>query len=159
MPGTRYKVLSADDQIIHAAIHLIQDSEIAGRLRDLVDIDSLVRARVRTLSDAERLWARAHLHGASRPLWYALHFSKHWLGTPLPEGCFFEAPPMFMRLPVECLFRHACPPEIFERGGSVQRRLAELAGRLRYHWLRMPPRLLLRHLAHKSAKALRGAQV
>lgn len=159
VPGSRYKVLNADDQIIHASIHLIQDSEISGRLRDLVDIDSLVRARVRSSSDGQRLWARAQVHGASRPVWYALHFCHHWLGTPLPEGCLAAAPPALARLLLELLFRHACPPVVFERGGSAPRRLAELAGQFRYHWLRMPPRLLVRHLAHKSARVLRGAKV
>lgn len=154
--GTRFSVLSRNDQIIHAAIHLFQDSELAGRLRDLVDIDALLRSNIPDQQAWEGLWERAMEHGAIRPLWYALHFSRAWLGTPVPADLLGQAPHWLARVTTEWLFCRACPPRVFERGLTATRRLIELAAQARYHWLRMPPVLLLRHLAHKSTNALRS---
>lgn len=154
--GTRFSVLSRHDQIIHAAIHLFQDSELVGKLRDLVDIDALYRNSILDRQACDRLWARAVQHGATTPLWYALNYSRAWLGTPVPACPPGVEPPWLARATTGWLFRRVCPPRIFERGKTPGRVMVELAAQARYHWLRMPPALLVRHLAHKSMTAARS---
>ena len=154
--GTRFSVLSRHDQIIHAAIHLFQDSELVGKLRDLVDIDALYRSSILDQQACDRLWKRAAQHGATTPLWYALNYSRSWLGTPVPADPPGIEPSWLARAMTGWLFRHVCPPRIFERGKTPSRVLVELAAQARYHWLRMPPALLVRHLGHKSMTAVRS---
>ncbi len=76
LPRSRFFVLDPRDQIIHAAIHLFQDTELDGRLRDLVDIDELIRNHLHDEADWSALLARAERHRASRVLWYALRYCQ-----------------------------------------------------------------------------------
>ncbi len=47
IPGSPFRALSPADQVLHACAHLFQDSDCTERLRDLVDIDGLLREHVR----------------------------------------------------------------------------------------------------------------
>ena len=156
IPGSRFLVLDPCDQIIHAAIHLFQDSDLHGQLRGLVDIDGLVRHH---LSDDAQAWSRlverAERHRAARVLWYALHYCRSWLGTPVPESLALAPPPRWARRGMDWVFSRACPPRIPDVAPSLGERLADTLGQLRYHRLRMPPALLARHFLHKTWVAVR----
>ena len=156
IPGSRFRVLDPCDQVIHAAIHLFQDSDLHGQLRGLVDVDGLIRHH---LGDNAQVWSRlidrAERHRADRVLWYALHYCRSWLGTPVPEGLALEPPPRWARHGMDWVFSRACAPRIPDATPSLGERLADTLGQLRYHRLRMPPTLLARHLLHKSWKAVR----
>lgn len=149
IPGTRYLALSPTDQIIHAVIHLFQDSELEGELRGLVDIDALVRTHIHSNNDWKALIDRANDHQADRLLWYALHYCRNWLLTPVPENLTLHAPPTMARVAFDWVFNHACPPRRPDTRSSFSQVLARLGGRVRYHIRRMPPRLLTLHLLHK----------
>jgi len=153
--GQRFLVLHPLDQILHAVIHLFQDSELVDNLRDLVDIDSLLRTYLQSPEDWLALTGRASRHGVERPLWYALHYCRRWLTTPVPDGLPLHPPPMAMARLMDWLYPRCTLPRLPERPPPIARRLAVRIGSARYHWLRMPPGLLLRHLGHKSAQALR----
>ena len=43
VPGSPFHVLCPQDQLLHAVVHLVYDSDFVGRLRDLLDIDALFR--------------------------------------------------------------------------------------------------------------------
>lgn len=150
LPDSRFFVLDPHDQVIHAAIHLFQDSELDGRLRDLVDIDGLVRHHLRTQSDWATLINRAERHHASTVLWYALHYCRTWLATPVPSALRAVAPPAPARWITDWIMRRNCLPRLADRPQSYGERLAATLGRVRYHLLRMPPGLLARHLLHKT---------
>jgi hypothetical protein len=152
MPGGRFCVLDPRDQVIHAAIHLFQDSELTGTLRDLVDIDELIRHHLRAERDWEALVDRSAAHGALGLMWYALHYCREWLGTPIPDR-FMPAPPGLVgRALFEWVFRRVAPPTLLDEAAAPGQRFAALLGRIRYHHLRMPPRLLLRHGLHKLTR-------
>ncbi|MCB1915024.1 MAG: nucleotidyltransferase family protein [Rhodocyclaceae bacterium] len=155
LPGSRYCVLAPADQVIHAVIHLFQDSEMSGRLRDLVDIDGLIRLHMRSDDDWRQLRTRAERHRASGLLWFALHYCHQWLGTPWPAVAGRSEPPRpAARYLMDLLMRHACLPRLADGGEPRIRALARGLGQLRYHWLRMPPALLARHLCHKGLARL-----
>src|SRR5690606_17441302 len=69
-----------------AAVHTFGDSDLALRLREVMDFDWLYRRLVAQQgADAPlALMQRAHELGQGRPLHWALHFSNRWLATPVP---------------------------------------------------------------------------
>jgi hypothetical protein len=153
--GERFLVLHPLDQILHAVLHLFQDSDLVDNLRDLVDIDSLLRTYLQSADDWLALTGRASRHGVERPLWYALQYCRRWLATPVPEGLPLRSPPMAMVRLMDWLYPRCTLPRLPEPPPPMARRIAVRLGIARYQWLRMPPGLLLRHLGHKGAQALR----
>lgn len=150
----RFAMLHPCDQIVHAAIHLFQDSELANRLRDLVDIDGLIRWAMLGERDWRELLSRGERHGAGDVLWYALHYCRTWLGTPVPPELAPRPPPAWRRHLLDRIFSRASLPGLPDAGGGFGRGLALRLGTLRYHWLRMPPGLLLRHGLAKAWRAV-----
>ncbi len=156
-----FRVLRPADQVLHAAVHLFQDSDCVGRLRDLVDIDGLIRHF--SVRDGERFWQQlgdsTAVHGLGRPLWYALAFCGAWLRTPVPEG-FWEQmqnsrPPALSRRLMTSLAARVLPPVHPDREPGPASRAAASALEFRALWLRMPPWTLAYHGASKLARLLR----
>ncbi len=153
--GERFLVLHPLDQILHAAVHLFQDSELFANLRELVDIDGLIRTHVHSESDWQALAARATGHGLERPLWYALRYCRAWLATAVPDALPLATPPAAAIVWMDWVLPRCTLPRIPDRSPAISQRLAALLGVLRHQWLRLPPTLLLRHLTHKGLQSLR----
>jgi len=157
LPGTKLKVLSPPDMVLHSAAHMFQDGELAGSLRDLTDLDDLLR----DFGAAEGFWdalaSRARLLGLGRPLFYALRFTRSFFATPVPpeaiKAAARSAPPGVVVSLMDFLVHRALAPT---DGKSPSARLAGLALYIRSHWLRMPPFLLTRHLLVKGFRRLIG---
>lgn len=146
-----FSVLCPADQLLHASVHLFQDSDCANRLRDLLDIDGLVRHFARDRGFEAQLRSRAAQHGVSRPLWYALHFARRLLGSsPIPDTYMDAAPSAPVRALMDELVPRALLPPDPDRRSTPSVRLARDILFIRSHWLRMPPALLARHLAVKG---------
>src|SRR5262249_41958243 len=71
-PGVR--VLCPPHMILHAAVHLFHDGEIAGAIRDLVDLDSLLRYFGEDSNFWTDLMTEAVVLGLTRPAYYALRY-------------------------------------------------------------------------------------
>lgn len=153
--GQRWRVLHPCDQIIHTALHLFQDSDLGDKLRELVDIDGLIRACLHTPADWQALAQRTRRHGAEAAVWYALEFCRRWLGLKPPDDLDLPGPAGPGRTVTLWIFARAAPPRIPDRPPGPTRRLAQTVGLVRYHLLRMPPGLLARHLAVKTFRRLR----
>jgi len=155
--GTGFHVLCPADQVLHAAAQLFQDSDCAGRLRDLVDVDSLLSE----LATGEDFWAtlveRAGRHGLTRPLGYALRYAAQLLGTIVPGEVVTEIPPAPrpLRISMDYLVPRALLPTHPDRTVPLRVRLSRWTLFLRSHWLRMPPVLLLRHALIKAWRRVR----
>lgn len=147
----RARILSPEDMVVHAAVHLAQDGDLSNRLRDLVDLAQLVGEFRQSAGFWERLSERAALHGAGRPVFYALTTAQRLLGLDLPAGL-IQGPGRTTGSVMAALIDRAIPPVLYEER-SLGTRLARLALFVRSHWLRMPPFMLARHLLRK---ALRG---
>lgn len=150
IPGSRYLALAPLDQVLHAIIHVFQDSELPGELRGLLDIDGLIRHYLRHEADWQELLTRAERHRASRLLWYALHYCGAWLHTPVPRALPLPAPPEPARRAMDWILARSCLPRIPDTRPTLGQRIAITAALLRFHRLRMPPKLLARHLLHKA---------
>ena len=147
-------VLDPLDMVLHSAAHLFQEGEFDHGLRDLLDLDDLLRhfANVDT-----QFWP-ALLHRAAElrlqvPLYHALHHVQRLFGTAAPAALQARIsalqPNALSRVVMGWLLGRALRP----MHPSCEQPLTGLARAvlyLRAHWLRMPLHLLLPHLARKA---------
>jgi Uncharacterised nucleotidyltransferase len=140
--------------VLHVAVHLFQDGEIAGGLGDLVDFDELCRHFGRCPRFWQELVPAAAELGLARPLFYALRYASLLLATPVPAIVMAAAaragkPPAPVRAAMDPLVRGALTPDLTDYR-SPWRWTARLCLYIRSHWLRMPPLPLALHLLRKT---------
>lgn len=151
----RLAVPCAEDQVLHSATHLFHEGEWQHGLRDLADLDALLRHHGAAPDFWPRLLQRARVLNLGRPLYYALRFCRRLLRTPVPEEVLRDCPERPSapgRLVTDLLFLPAFATAHRECAGA----LAPLAVFLLYvrsHWLKMPLHLLLPHLLRKALKS------
>lgn len=149
MPGVF--VLCPADMVLHSACHLFHEGELGSGLRDLSDLDRLMRH----FGKQDGFWAtlteRAGLLHLRRPLCYAVSMCTTMFDTPVPHDVVRDLRRFGgVRLP----FMTA----LYQRGLRADHPLADdrwtplarWALYVRAHWLRMPPHLLAAHLARKA---------
>jgi hypothetical protein len=141
--------------VLHSAAHLFQEGELENGLRDLTDLDALLRHFGAEAGFWDQLVPRARELGLERPLFYALRYARRLLETPVPEAVWTEAqaggPGGGVRRLMDRLVERALLPEPDDEarwGTWLARGLLFVRG----HWLRMPPLLLARHLARKAVR-------
>ena len=153
----RWQVLHPADQVLHCAVHLFQDSEARDRLRDLVDLDGLLRSFGQELDFWEQLTARARELGLCEPLALACHFTGRWLQTPIPAGVNrriqADGPRRLHRAWLHPVLACVLTPTEPDFSPKLRQDLAAHVVLARYHYRRLPLRLLLPHLWHKLRKA------
>jgi hypothetical protein len=151
-------VLCPEDMVLHSMTHLFHNEELSHGLRDLSDIDLLLRHFGRAASFWPRLLERAEQLDLRRPLYYGLRYSEQLFGTPVAaamETAAAWAPPPPLRLLMDGLWQRALrTPHSSAGDGYVP--LARFMLYVRAHWLRMPPHLLAYHL---TVKALRRKEI
>lgn len=147
------KVLAPVDMVLHSAVHLFYNDQLDQGLRDLVDIDSLLRHFNSLPAFWSNLAVRARELELNRPLFYALRYAVHFLNTPIPVGMIEVAksgcPNSLALIFTDQLFERALMPA----HKSCSDWLTGAARQILYiraTWLRMPPLLLARHLFHKA---------
>ena len=133
------RVLAPADMVIHAAAHLFADGDLTGGLRNLWDIDRLLR------QFGPGIWPdlreRAAHHDLLSPVARAARLASDLYGTPVPEKGPGSADRLFK---ARLLARNGW--------GQATRPALRLAFYVRSHWLRMPPLMLARHLWIKARK-------
>ena len=148
-----WQVLQPVDQVLHSATHLFQDSQAVDRLRDLIDLDGLMRQFALAPSFYDDLVARARELGLSLPLAMAFHFCAEWLRTPIPIQALRElqtdgataSQRRWLMPTLAALLTPTDPDEAPRRSQDV----AAVLFLARHHAGRMPLRLLLPHLLRK----------
>jgi len=159
MPGMR--VLAPTTMFLHSAAHLFHEGELDNGLRDLFDLDSLLRTFGAEPGFWAQLPARAQVLGLTQPLYLALRYTQRLLGTPVPAEFMDEArrlaKPRALRLLDACYERALRPAHPSCADGWTA--TARLALYVRSHWLRMPTGLLARHLLRKAWLRLRPEPV
>jgi hypothetical protein len=143
------RVLCPAHMILHAAAHLFHDGEIDGAIRDLVDLDTLLRS----FSCRDGFWRDLTTEAVElqlmRPTFYSLRYARRLLGTPIPadvEGVVAQwAPPRPAQALMDLLVERT-----LKGGAATTSRASAKALYIRSHWLRMPPVMLMRHLFHKA---------
>ncbi|WP_157218742.1 nucleotidyltransferase domain-containing protein [Flavisphingomonas formosensis] len=138
------RMLCPEDMIVHAVAHLFADGDLAGGLRNLWDIDRLLRDFSAEDGFWERLEARGRLHQLGKPLARALRLAERLYGTrvdPDLAGPARVSDALYVR---RLLVR--------DGWGRQRRPVTRFAFYIRSHWLRMSPLMLARHLWIKARK-------
>jgi hypothetical protein len=128
--------------IVHAAAHLFADGDLAGGLRNLWDIDRLLREFQAAEGFWERLRASASRHQLAAPVARALRLVRLIYGTPVDAVCAGRGRPADMLYARRLLAR--------DGWGRERRKALRFAFYVRSHWIRMPPLMLARHLLIKA---------
>jgi hypothetical protein len=139
--------------VLHSMTHLFMNDDMHFALRDLSDLDLLLRhfgAREDFWSELVR---RAEDLDLRRPLHDGLRQTQRVLHTPVPIDAWTKAQAFGRRNAqgriMDAVWTEALRPPC-ARPARMVLRLALFALYVRGHWLRMPPWLLARHLATKT---------
>lgn len=158
MPGLF--ALSHVDMILHSATHLFHEGEFDQGLRDLSDLDLLLREYI--VQDAlwDDLLKRSVELKLERPLFYALRYAQRILHTPVPDGFLKKVAKQgqfgyLHNQMMDRLFLAAFMPnhETCKASGAGFARFLLF---IRAHWIRMPWYLLFPHLVRKGWLRLQG---
>jgi hypothetical protein len=149
----RLQVLAPADMVLHSMSHLLHNDDLSHGLRDLSDLDLLLRHFSATAGFWEQLVVRAKELELLRPLYYGLHQVQRVFRTPVPVATLRTtrsfAPWWPLRGAMDWLWsRTLCSPH--PSTTSSLNSLGTFALYVRAHWLRMPPALLARHLVIKA---------
>ena len=146
-------ILAPRDMVLHSAVHLFNEGEFNHSLRDLSDLDLLMRHFSEDSSFWTDLTSRAAEFGLERPLYHALRHARRVLGTPVPETAFQALakgkPGPVTGAVMDRLFRAALRPHHHTCQGPFSG-LALWLLYVRAHHLRMPAYLLVPHLVRKA---------
>ncbi len=139
-------VMAPADMLLHSIAHLFADGDLAGGLRNLWDIDQLIRQFAQVDDNFwMELGARAKLHQLEPHLARSLRLTALLYGTPVCENL---AGPAKV---TDNLYIHRLLAR--DGWGRENRKFTRQAFYIRSHWLRMPPLMLARHLWTKWRKA------
>lgn len=153
VPGSRYRVLAPVDMVLNSIVHLFYGGEMDDALRELVDIDDLLRHfSAQEPEFWEQFWPRTQALGLGRPAFYALRYSTQLLGTLVPKTVLTASLVDAPAAPVLGLMDWLVPRALFPQHPEASSGRTEFARWLLYvrsHWVKMPPLMLARHLSHK----------
>lgn len=149
-PGVR--ILCPADMVLHSATHLFHEGEPDNLLRDLTDLDALLRHFAIEEGFWERLAIRAKQLHLGMPLELALYYTSRLLATPVPLEI-LQAMQLWQNRSLRQQFLDAIYLRAFRPQHETTADWFSPAARwllyIRAHWLRMPPHLLAYHLGHK----------
>jgi hypothetical protein len=147
----RLHVLCPEDMVLHSSVHLFNDSEFDLALRNLTDLDLLLRHFGRESGFWQALLDRARMLDLERPLYYCLRYACRFLGTPVPAPTLSRVKGFAPAMPrlMDALFEQALRPRhrsCRDAGTGLALWLLFVRG----HHLRLPPQLLVPHLLRKG---------
>jgi len=147
-------ILSSVDMVIHSTVHLFTESEFHNGLRDLSDLDMLIRHFSQSNPQfINELVARANQLGLAKYAWLSLRYTKLVFKTPINEACITQLNYQ-NKTNVHTKLLDFCFQNIFKPNHRSCRdwkmSVAEFCLYWRGHLIRMPLRLLIPHLARKS---------
>ena len=136
------RILSPADIIVHAAAHLFADGDLSGGLRNLWDIDRLLRQFAADPPFWPDLAEHARRHQLRGPVALALRLAARLFDTPVDRALAGRPRPADALFAARLLARNGW--------GQPVRPVLRFAFYVRSHWLRMPPLMLARHLLIKA---------
>ena len=146
-------VLAPADMVLHSMTHLFHNDDLSHGLRDLSDLDLLLRHFGASPEFWDRLIERARELDLARTLHYGLRCAQRILSTPVPAPAMAEAAQGAPAWPLSALMDALWWRALRSQHSTVAPPFTATALFVLYvraHWLRMPPTLLARHLAIKA---------
>lgn len=153
--GDGLATLAPADMVLHSMLHLNVNDELSHALRDLSDLDLLLRHFGAEPAFWSALVTRSRELGLTRVLRDGLRSVHRVFGTPVPaaaESVVADAAPGALRgWLMDALWARALRPRHRSLLGPADR-FALWCLYVRAHWMRMPTGLLIRHLAVKALR-------
>jgi len=147
--------LAPADMVLHSMLHLNVNDELGHALRDLSDLDLLLRHFGADAGFWPQLVARARQLGLAAVLRHGLRHAARVFATPVPAAVLQDvadaAPGALRGRLMDALWARALRPRHHSLVGPADR-LALWCLYVRAHAMRMPAGLLLRHLAVKALR-------
>jgi Uncharacterised nucleotidyltransferase len=156
-----YRMLCDADMVLHSATHLMHEGSFEQGFRGLLDLQALIRASVSRTGEAfwVQLVLRAQRLSLCLPMWQALRQLQRHLDEAVPAACLdglVAAEPGgaegWRQKVLDACFDRVLVPQ-HPMLSDAWTPWAQKALYIRGHWLRMPPALLLVHLARKGLGA------
>ncbi len=158
-PGLR--VLAPADMVLHSATHLFYNEEFSHGMRDLSDMDLLLRHYGSDPNFWPVLVERSRQLTLDRPLYYCVRHAVRTFGTPVPASVLQAtapaAPVRWAAALMDGLWQVALRPPHPSLSGPWDGLAAGLLY-LRAHWERMPLPLLTYHIMHKAFRGKPAAR-
>ncbi|WP_286263447.1 nucleotidyltransferase domain-containing protein [Thalassotalea atypica] len=147
-------VLAPEDRVIHSIVHLFLESEFDKGMRDMTDIDLLLRQHQKQNNlFTEKIVERAFELGVELMVFYAFRYLSIYLKTdihPSVSNKLSKHSPNRVKLKLmDKLFGQVLFAPL-NTNDLILNKVAHLLMYIRGHYLRMPLHLLLPHLAHKA---------
>jgi hypothetical protein len=153
--GGQPRVLAPVDMVLHSAAHLFLDGEFQNALRDLVDLDLLLREFSAIGNFWDDLFTRSVEMELTRPMYYAASYLVRYFQTPIPESTITalkaHAPGLVVNIVMKKLLDRAITvhhPSCDDSFSGLARFILYVRG----HYLRMPMYLLIPHLIRKTLR-------
>lgn len=150
-----FAALDAADMVLHSMVHLFHNDDVSHSLRDLSDLDLLLRQFGPTPPFWRQLTDRATDLFLTRPLYYGLRYTQRWFNTPVPpevlSTAMEQAPGRVVTAVSDWLWARALRPQ-HSTAADRWSPAAVFALQVHAHWLRMPPVLLIKHLTVKTLR-------
>ena len=148
-----FAVLAPTDMVLHSMAHLLTNEDLSHGLRDLSDIDLLIRHFAAQRDFWPQLSERARELGLARIAHHGVRCVERVLGTPVPAevhaSLAADAPARPLRRLADAAW-HRVLRSPHPSAADHWTPLAHAALFVRAHWLRMPPSMLLRHALVKA---------
>lgn len=148
VPGTGFRVPCPEDLVIHSAAHLFCNGEFDNALRDLSDLDLLIRTHCETPGWLQNVVERATLLGLRRPLGLAFIQLTTLLQTPIPRPLVIKAAGRQTWRPIDLFLSNAIVPP--PAGDTPMKSASRWLMYVRGHFLTLPAHLLVWHAIRKS---------
>jgi len=147
------RVPAPEDLLIHSVTHLVHEGELHNGLRDLHDIDGMLRDFGSDAAFWARLVANAEGNDLAGPLLLGLQLARAVFGSPVPEATLTTlraaAPGRWQRGWLPKVYGQALRPPTRADAGTGAAAARSIVY-IRSHALRMPMPMLLRHLSIKA---------
>ena len=160
LPGQpRLSVWAPADMVLHSVVHLMQDGDFSGGLRDLLDLGDLLQEFGRDPGFWPNLLRRAKQLRLGLPLHDALTQARRLTGLQVPQSVAADlaalAPNQLRNALMATLLAVALKPDHPDCDGPATG-LARWLLYVRSHWLRMPWYQIAPHLMRKAGMRLRA---
>ena len=149
------RILAPVDMVLHSATHLFHEGEFNHGLRDLFDLHRLMVQFSNEPDFWQDLIIRAQEVDLVQPLYYATRYTQKILQTPVPDYVLRKLQDISSVGLMGWLMDYSYERALVSDHITCRKPFTGLAEYLlfvRSHYLRMPLRLLIPHLIHKSLK-------
>lgn len=151
-PVTQLASLDPPDMVLHSAVHLLQEGDLASGLRDLLDLNDLLLHFGQDAAFWPQLFDRAQALGIQVALFHVLKQVQRLFGTRPPAALMGRANALANGIGSRTLMPALLKLALRPQHPSCDSPLTKLARWLLYvrsHWLRMPWYQILPHLVQK----------